>query len=162
MFYKSLNVKNWILALIVFSFTLNGFSQRLLFQKKWYRKEIYTTGEIISFRIKGDRSKITRQILGFEDDSLIVFQDLKVNPKAISHLYVDKKTRTWYILKYKYQALFPLLGTGFMLLEFVNTGKLSESTLIFGVSLVTAGVLAKLFISNTIKIKGKRKLMIIQ
>jgi hypothetical protein len=118
-------------------------------------------GETISFRLKGDRAKFTRRIIGFED-GLIIFRDFDVDPKEISHLYVDKKTRTWYIFKYKYQYALPMLGAELILLELINIGKLSQEDLVLGGSLMVAGLLAKLLISKKIKIKGKRKLLIIR
>lgn len=153
-------MRKWTLIFILFSLLTNGSSQSLLFKKNSYRKEYYKAGETITFRLKGERTKYKRQILGFQD-SLIVFQDFKVNPEGISHFYVDKKTRMWYILKYKYQGVLPIIGIGVLLLDVVNTAEFRKETLVFSGSLIAAGILAKLLISKKIKIKGQRKLLIV-
>jgi hypothetical protein len=148
-------------AIILFALSTIGLSQQLLFYKNNHREEIYKTNDVISFRLKGDDSKITGRISGFED-SLIVFQDFKINPKEISHLYVDNKTRTWFIFRYKYQIVLPIVGAGYILLDLLNTGKLNEGTLVVGGSLIGAGLLARLLISDRIKITGRRKLVILR
>ncbi len=104
---------------------------------------------MISFRLKGDDMKITERILGFEGDSLLVFEGLfKVNPKEISAMYVDEKTSTWFIFRYKYSKVLPMAGTGYLLLDAVNTEKLNKSTLITSASLISAGLLAKWLIKD--------------
>jgi len=110
--------------------------------------------------MKNEHAKFTEEILGFEDD-LIVFRDFKVYPEDITHLYVDAKTRIWYILRYKYEKIFIIAGIGYLLIDLTNTGKVKEETLIVSGSLVAAGLLAKLLISKKIRIKGRRKLVII-
>src|SRR6267154_2422589 len=131
---------------------VSGFCQKLLFHKNNYKEVFYQVGETITFRLKGDNSKISAQIIRFEAD-LIVFPSFKVSPKEVSHLYVDKKTRTWFILRYKYKSILPIIGLGYMLLDFVNTGSLSKETALVGASFVIAGLLAKILISDKIKIK---------
>lgn len=121
----------------------------------------YKTGDKITFRLKGDRSRITGLIRGF-DDGAIVFKDYRISPAEISHLYVDAKTRQWFILRYKYEKLFLFAGSGFLLLDLVNNGTLEEESLVIGGSLLAAGVLARLLISKKIKIKGPRRLAVIQ
>ena len=117
-------------------------------------------GDVISFRIKGDKKKITEPIRGVED-SLLVFKYFNLNPKEITHMYVDEKTKVWFFLKYKYEKLFLFAGTGYLILDVLNTGELSEETLIISGSLITAGLLAKGLISKRIKIRGKRGLYIL-
>lgn len=135
-------------------------SQKLLFHKNNYKEVFYQAGENITFRVKGDRSKISAQIKGFEGN-LIVFPNFKINPEEISDIYVDDKTRTWFILRYKYKSILPIIGFGYMLLDFINTGSLSKETVILGSSFIAAGLLAKILISEKIKIKGRRKLVVI-
>lgn len=137
-----------------------GNCQRLLFQKNRHRQVIYTTGDKITFRVRGDRSKITGLIRGFQNGE-IVFRDYKIAPEEISHLYVDDKTRQWFILRYKYEKLFLLSGSGFLLLELINTGEIRQESLLVGGSLVTAGLLARLLITKTIKIKGRKRLIVL-
>lgn len=134
-------------------------AQKLLFHKNRHRQALYKQGDVISFRLKKDKSKITRQIRGFED-SLIVFEDLKVNPNQITHLYVDAKTKIWYFLKYKYEKIFLIAGVGYPLLELINQGEVSKETLMIGGPLIAAGLLARWLISDKIKIRGRRKLLI--
>jgi len=145
---------------ILLILVLDGFSQKLLFHKNNYREVFYQAGETITFRVKGDRSKISAQIKGFEGN-LIVFPNFKINSEEISDIYVDSKTRTWFILRYKYKSILPIIGFGYMLLDFINTGSLSKETVVVGSSFIAAGLLAKILISEKIKIKGRRKLVVI-
>ena len=146
--------------IILFAFCSICDGQKLLFHQSRHKEALYKTGDIISFRLKNNKSKITGQIRGFED-SLVVFRNYKVNPNEITHLYVDSKTKSWYILRYKYEKIFLIAGVGYLLLDVLNTGELSEKTLIISGSLVSAGLLAKWLINDRIKIKGRRKLLII-
>jgi hypothetical protein len=107
-----------ISALILFSSIVSG--QKLLFHKNRYRQALYKIGDEVSFRMNNDRTKVTERIIGFED-SLIVFQSFKVNPSKITHLYVDSKTKGWYILRYKYKRIFIIAGFGYLLLDAANT-----------------------------------------
>ena len=68
-----------------------GFSQKLLFHKNNYKEVFYQAGETITFKLKGDYSKISAQIKGFEGN-LIVFQNFKINPEDVASIYVDDKT----------------------------------------------------------------------
>lgn len=133
----------------------------LLFTKNWRKQAIYKTGDVISFCVKVDPKKITDQIIGFED-SLIVFKNYKVNPKEITHMYVDKQTGTWYFLKYKYEKLLLFTGIGYLVIDGFNNKEFSEETLIISGSLIGAGLLARWLISKKIKIKGSRKLVIMR
>ena len=154
--------KTSLFFFLISSFCSFGQKQFLLFIKNNHRKVTYQKGEIISFRLKGDDMKITERILGFEGDSLLVFDGLfKVNPKEISDMYVDEKTSTWFIFRYKYSKVLPMAGVGYLLLDVVNTEKFNKSTLITSGSLISAGLLAKWLIKDRIKIKGQRKLGII-
>ncbi len=134
--------------------------QKLLFHKNRYRQALYNVGDVISFRLKGEKLKITATIRSFED-SAIVFPNFKVNPRDITHLYVDGKTKNWYILRYKYEKMFLIAGVGYPLLELVNQGEVVEETLMIGGSLIAAGLLARWLISDRIKIKGRRRLLIV-
>lgn len=156
----SLLFRSLVLAGLIFS--SDSFGQpRLLFKKNDRRSAYYTTGDFITFRIKSHPSKITDQVRGFED-SLIVFQFYKVNPKEITDLYVDNKTRVWFAVRYKYEKVFPMIGVGYILLDWINTGEVSGETAIIGGSLVGAGILARVLISRKMKIKGRRKLEILR
>jgi hypothetical protein len=141
---------------------LDAYGQKsLLFNKNWRKQALYKTGDVISFRVEADPRKITDRIMGFED-SLIVFRNYKVNPKEITHMYVDKQTRTWYFLKYKYEKLFLFTGIGYLLVDGLNSREFSKETIIISGSLIGAGLLARWLISKKIKIKGRRKLVIMR
>jgi len=150
----------FLIALALSISVFECFSQKLLFHKNRYREVLYQAGETISFNLKNDGSKISGQIKGFEGN-LIVFQNFKINPEDITNIYVDDKTRTWFIFRYKYQSILPIIGFGYMLLDFINTGSLSKETITFGTTFIAAGLLAKILISKKIKIKGKRRLVIV-
>ena len=100
---------------------------------------MYEPGDVISFRLKGDKSKHTFQITGFED-SLIVFRNYKVNPSEITEMYRDTKNKTWFFMKYKWSGLLFIVGAGYLILEGLNSGELTSETLIFSGSLIAAGV----------------------
>jgi len=155
-------MRYFLLALMLGSICGNCFGQKsLLFSKNWRREAIYKTGDVLSFQVKADSRKITDQIIGFED-SLILFKNYKVNPKEITHIYVDKKTSTWYFLKYKWDKLLLFTGVGYLIVDSFNEKGLSEETLIISGSLIGAGLLARWLISKKIKIKGRRKLVIMK
>jgi hypothetical protein len=147
-----------VLVLIIFSSVCWG--QKLLFHKNRFRQALYKEGDVISFKVKDDRSKITAQIKGFKD-SVIVFESFEVNPSRITHLYVDSKTKTWYILRYKYEKIFLIAGLAYPLLELINQGQLDKETLMISGTLIAAGLLARWLIDDKIKIKGRRRMLII-
>lgn len=151
---------NFSKALLISLISFQSFGQKLLFHKNNFKETIYQIGDVISFRLK-DKSKLTRRIVGF-DDSLIVFQDIRINPSEIAAVYVDKKTKTWFILRYKYERVLPMIGVGYFLLDWINSAGINENSAVFGVSLLTAGILARLMIPRYIKIKGQRKLVILK
>ena len=153
-------IKNLILLLLLITSSHSHCQTLLMFKKNKNKIVYYKMGDIISFRIKGDKKKITEPIRDF-GDSLLVFKYFNVNPKEITDMYVDHKTKAWYFLKYKYEKLCLIAGTGYLLLDVINTGELSEETLIVSGSLIAAGLLAKWLISKRIKIKGKRGLYIL-
>ena len=134
-------------------------AQKLLYSKNRYKQVYYHQGDIISFRIKGERLKITQQIKGFED-SVIAFQDIKINPNRITHVYVDAKTKNWYFMRFKYRRLFLYAGAGYFIVDVLNSGEVGKETLVISGTLVTAGLLAKWLITDRIRIKGKRRLVI--
>lgn len=153
-------IKFCFLLIMLLGFCSICWAQKLVFHKNRNRQALYEEGDIISFRLKNEKSKTTGQIRGFED-SLIVFQSFKVNPKDITHLYVDSKTKVWYILRYKYEKIFLIAGFGYPLLELVNQGEVDKEALVIGGSLVVAGLLARWLIDDKIKIKRRRRLLII-
>jgi hypothetical protein len=132
----------------------------LLFQKNRYRQARYQVGDVLSFRVKGDKTKRTERIRGFED-SLLVFNGWKLDPGEISDLYADDKTRIWYLLRFKYKTILPVTGVGYLLLDVLNSGQFRSEAVLLSGSLIAAGLLAKWLISERIKIRGLRRLMVI-
>ena len=130
----------------------------MLQKKNKNKNAYYKPGDVISFRVTGDREKITSTILALRD-STIVFKGFEVGIKTISHLYIDEKTKWW--LRFKLAQLTLMGGTAYLLLDVINTGELNADTLIVSGTIIGAGLLAKLLIGNTIKIRGKTKLRIL-
>jgi hypothetical protein len=151
-------ITGWVVFAFVGLLSTTCVGQKLLFHKNKHREVLYYVGDIVSFQIQND--KFTGQITGFQD-SLILFRNNSVHPKEITHIYVDAKTRTWFVLRYKYQIILPIAGVGYLLADLINTGEVSKETLIFSSSLVGAGLLARWLISDKMKIKGRRKLVIL-
>jgi hypothetical protein len=146
----------------IFATTVTCFSQQnaLMLQKKNSNKNVfYRVGDVISFNRKGDRSKITAKILDLKD-SVIVFKGYEVHVKNITCLYIDHKTRWW--LRFKAAQLLLLAGSGFLVLDVINTGELSKETLMISGVAIGAGLIAKVLIGNRIKINRRTKLRILK
>jgi len=129
---------------------------RLMFMKNKNKIVYYESEDELSFTIKGSRTKIKDRIRSFVGDSLIVFYHNTIDVRSIDGIYLDKKNKVWYFLKYKYDKLLFVSGAGLLLLELINTGHVDEKAILIGSSLMTAGILAKLLISKRLKIKGKK------
>ncbi len=122
----------------------------------------YEAGDELTFTVAGHREKMKDQIKSFIGDSIIVFNQHTIDVRTIDGIYLDKKNKVWYFMKYKWSKLFLFAGTGYLLLDVVNRGELDEQTLLISGSLITAGVLAKLLISKRLKVrKGGKKLRIL-
>jgi hypothetical protein len=139
---------------------LPALGQKLLFHRNRNDEVIYVVGDKISFNLKGSKKKLSAKITSIED-TLVVFGTYSVNPKNVSHMYLDSKTKNWYFLKYKYSKLFLIAGVGYLLLDGLNNGEPNKETLVLGTSLIAAGLLAKLLISKRIAVKGRRKLVVL-
>jgi hypothetical protein len=133
----------------------------LVFTKNHYRQAYYYTGDVISFRLKGDKTRHTFQILGIED-SVFLVRNYRINPVEISHIYVDDKTRLWYILRYKYEKLFLAAGAGYLGADVLNTGELKSDALMISSTLICTGLIARWVIPDRMKIRKQRKLFIVQ
>lgn len=134
--------------------------QMLVFKKSRNRLAYYEKGDVISYRLKGDRTKLTGHIEGF-DGGKILFRYHTVDPSEISHIYVDEKTRIWFAFRYKYERLLLIAGAGYLLLDTFNTGELTKETKVISASLVGAGLLARFLIIDRFRIRGQKKLRII-
>lgn len=131
----------------------------LMFQKNSLRTAFYKKGDQISFRLHNDKTKHTFQILGFED-SVFVVRNYKIDPKEISHLYIDNKTKIWYVFKYKYEKIFFFAGVGYLAASVINEKTVTKETAIISGSFGGGAILARLLVDNKIRIKGKRRLAI--
>jgi hypothetical protein len=132
----------------------------LMLQKKNKNKNVYyEIGDVISFQLKDRKSKITATITGLRD-SVIVFNGFEANIATIRCLYIDEKTRWW--LRYKIAQLSLITGGGYVVLDALNTGKLDSHTVAVSGTIVGVGVVAKLLISNKIKMNRRTKLRILQ
>lgn len=132
----------------------------LYFKKNGHREAVYAVGDKLTFELKATKAKVIDRIIGFED-SLLVFQSYKLNPSQISALYVDEKTKIWFIFRYKYEKAFFLAGSLFLPISIINTGRVEPKALVVSGALLGAGLLAKWLVSNKLRIKGKRKLLVI-
>jgi hypothetical protein len=131
-----------------------------MLEKKNKNKTVYyEAGEIITFKITGRKSKIHAEILELKD-SVIVFKGFEVPVNKISCLYIDQKTRWW--LRYKIAQLSLIIGSGYLLLDVINTGELKKETLIVSGVVIGVGLIAKILINNKIKIRGRTKLRILK
>lgn len=140
----------------------NCFAQRnlLMLQKKNKNKTVYyKSGDVISFKIEGRKSKMTGEIVELKD-SVVVFKGYEIPVSQITCLYIDEKTKWW--LRYKLAQLSLIAGSGYLVLDAINTGELKKETLIVSGTVIGIGLLAKLLISNKIKIRGKTKLRILK
>jgi hypothetical protein len=132
----------------------------LLFHKSRIREAKYYAGEVIAFRIKDNDFKVTDQIKGFKD-GLILFDGYEVDPKDITHLYMDDKTIIWFALRFKLSRLCSIAGAAYLGLDLLNNYETDRSTIILGSSLIATGVLSHVIFRRVFKIKGKLKLVVI-
>ncbi len=151
-----------ILAFLLQVCSTNCLCQRnlLMLQKKNKNKTVYyESGDVISFKIEGRKSKMKDEIMELRD-SIIVFKGYEVPINQITCLYIDEKTKWW--LRYKLAQLSLIAGTTYLALDVINTGDLKKETLVVSGTLIGVGLIAKLFISNKIKIKGRTKLRVLK
>lgn len=153
-------VKVVLLFFLLGAQTICCAQEYLMFQKNKRRTAFYKQGDEISFRLHNDKTKYTFQILGFED-SVMVLGNYRINPKEVSHLYVDNKTKIWYVFKYKYEKIFFLAGVGYFVASVINEQTVTKETATISGSLGVAAIFARLLVNDKIRIKGKRRLMIL-
>jgi hypothetical protein len=147
--------------LLVFGLAFAAVGQPMLaFKKSKSKIAYYESGEVISFRLKGDRTRHTFQIEGFTD-STIVFRYHQIALREISHVYVDQKTRQWFAMRYKYEKLLLIAGFGYFMMDVINTGELSDETKWVSLSLIGAGIVAKFMVSDKFRIGGKKRLYLL-
>jgi hypothetical protein len=117
-------------------------------------------GDKLTFELKATKAKVTDRSIGFED-SLLVSQTYTLRTSKIGALYVDEKTKIRFIFRYKYEKAFLLAGSLFLPISVINTRKVEPKALAISGALFGAGLLAKWLVSQELRIKGKRKLLII-
>ncbi len=159
---RRLSAGGWKIAIICLFLvpTLSKAQPGLVFAKGPDREVMYVTGDIITFKIKTQPEKIRDQIIGFEDQN-ILFRNYKVHVSEITYMYLDKKTKNWWFLKHKWDKLLIITGTGYFILDWINTGEIQKETAVISGSLVAAGLLAKVIFSKWIKVGGKKKLAVV-
>ena len=151
----------WLLVSVAYTSSYCQDQHFLMFEKSRNRRAYYYVGDVISFQVKGNKSKVTGQIREFQD-SLILFDYHRVNVKDITHIYVDDKQKFWYGFRYKLEPLLLIGGAGYLLLDVVNTREVNENTLLIGGALISAGLLVRwLTLDDKTRVKGKRKLTIV-
>lgn len=133
----------------------------LLFHKNNRREAQYFAGDVIAFRIRDNDFKVTDQIKGFRN-GLVLFDGYEVDPRDFEMLYADDKTRIWYAFRYKFVKLTLIAGAGYLALDVINTGVFDQKTMIVSGSLIGAGLIGRLFIRERFKIKGKKKMLVIE
>ena len=133
----------------------------LLFHKSNKREAQYFAGEVIAFRIRDNDFKVTDQIKGFSN-GLVLFDGYEVNPNDFEVLYADDKTRIWFAFRYKFARLTLIAGAGYLALDVLNTGEFDRNTMIISGSLIGAGLIGRLFIREKFKIKGSKKMVVIE
>ncbi|MEQ8808336.1 MAG: hypothetical protein RIE59_04650 [Imperialibacter sp.] len=143
------------------SFPLRAQQPYLLFHKSNTREAQYFAGEVIAFRIKDNDFKVTDQIKGFRD-GLVLFDGYEVHPNDFEVLYADHKTRIWFAFRYKFVKLTMIAGAGYLALDVINTGRFDKNTMIVSGSLIGAGLIGRLFIREKFKIKGKKRMVVIE
>ena len=73
----------------------------------------------------------------------------------------DDKTRVWFAFRYKFSRLALIAGAGDLALDVLNTGEFDRNTMIISGSLIGAGLLGRLFIRERFKIKGGKRMVVI-
>jgi hypothetical protein len=150
-------LRYFALGFLLFISLADCFSQRslLMLQKKNKNKTVYyKAGDVISFKIIGNKFKTKGEIVELKD-SVIVFKGYEVPINKIFCLYIDEKTRWW--LRYKIAQLSLIAGTGYLGLDVINTGELKKETLIVSVTVIGVGLLGKALDKQQDQDKGKDK-----
>ena len=148
------------LFLLLIGIASFGQQDYLMLQKRNSRKNAYyKIGDMISFRVKGSRSKITGEIRALQD-SVIVFNGFEVHINQISSLYIDDKTKWW--LRFKIEQLLLLGGSAYLLVDVINSKKLNSETAVISSVAIGGGLLAHFIIGNRIKLRGRTKLRILK
>jgi len=148
-------------GLLIIAQTIVAQDNRLLFHYARYKEGIYSVGDVISFREKGSKEKITWQITDITD-STIVFGDRSIAPYKIGAMYVDAKSKIFFPFRFKYAYTLMAAGVAYLLIDAFNSKEFDRNTIIISASMVGAGIIARLLIKDYIKLKPGRKLVILR
>ena len=151
-----------VILLLLLAYT-SGYGQGssfLMFEKSPNRRAFYYPGDEISLQLRGDRSKFTGRIQELQD-SVILFEHYRIRVSDITHIYQDRK-QNWYTLRHKISPMLLIAGSGYLVLDVVNSREFDKGTLVLSGSLIGAGLLAKWLIPTKTRIRGKRRLKIVR
>ncbi len=156
-------VRSLVIVLLLLLAYTSGYGQGssfLMFEKSRNRRAFYYPGDEISLQLWGDRSKFTGRIQELQD-SVILFEHYRVRVSDITHIYQDRK-QNWYTLRHKISPMLLIAGSGYLVLDVVNSREFDRGTLVLSGSLIGAGLLAKWLIPTKTRIRGKRRLKIMR
>ena len=151
-----------VVLLLLLAYT-SGYGQGssfLMFEKSRNRRAFYYPGDEISLQLRGDRNKFTGRIQELQD-SVILFEHYRVRVSDVTHIYQDDK-QNWYTLRHKISPMLLIAGSGYLVLDVVNSQEFDKGTLVLSGSLIGAGLLAKWLIPTKTRIRGKRRLKIVR
>lgn len=132
----------------------------LLFEKSPHRRAFYYPGDEISLQLRGDRTKFTGQIQELQD-SVILFENYRVRVSDITHIYQDRK-QNWHTLRHKISPLLLIAGSGYLVLDVVNSREFDQRTLILSGAMIGTGLLARWLIPTKTRLRGRKKLKIVR
>ena len=147
-----------LILLLIFSDLPAQRTLLMLQTRSEHRNAYYEVGDELTFYIKDRKSRIKDRIISLED-STVVFRGYQVPINQITALHIDNKTRWW--LRFKPAQLLLLGGTGYIVIDAINSGEFDEGTLAVGGSLIGLGLIFKLLIPNKIRLKGRTRLRIL-
>ncbi|MGB3777197.1 MAG: hypothetical protein WA960_02480 [Tunicatimonas sp.] len=148
-----------LLLLLAYASGYGQASSFLMFEKSRNRRAFYYPGDEISLQLRGDRSKFTGRIQELQD-SVILFEHYRVRVSDITHIYQDDK-QNWYTLRHKISPMLLIGGTGYLVLDVVNSREFDRGTLVLSGAMIGAGLLAKWLIPTKTRIRGRRRLKIV-
>ena len=131
-----------------------------MFEKSPNRRAFYYPGDELSLQLRGDRHRFTGRIRELQD-SVILFEHYRVRVSDITHIYQDDK-QNWYTLRHKISPLLLIAGSGYLVLDVVNNREFDRGTLFLSGAMIGTGLLAKWLIPTKTRIRGRRRLKIVQ
>jgi hypothetical protein len=134
---------------------------RLLFHYSRYKDVIYDVGDVISFREKGSKQKVTWQITEITDTTIVSGKEA-ISPFRIGAIYSDRRIRS--MLPFRDKVSYILIGAGVVMitLDVLNSKEFDRQVATTAAVMIGGGVLAKTLIKNCIRLKPGRKLVILR